>query len=95
MEEANEPPLPVARHTAAEHGACQDVEGGQQRRGVVAGMVVGLGDGMPGRERPVGAGPHQRLDLALLVDGQHHRVGGRVHLQAGQILDLGGEGAIA
>ena len=87
--------MPVARHAAAEHGARQDVEDGQQRRGAMTGMVMGLGDGMPGRERPVGAGPHQRLDLALLVDGQHPRVGGRVHLQAGHILDLGGEGAIA
>ncbi len=47
---------------------------------------------MAGGERPVGVGSLQRLDLALLVDGQHHRVGGWGHVEADDILDLGGEG---
>jgi hypothetical protein len=84
----------VALHAAAEHGTGQDVEGGKQRRRAVTGIVVGLGGGMAGGERPIGAGPLQRLDLALLVDGQHHRVGGRVYVEADDILDLGGEGRV-
>lgn len=93
--QADELTVPVALHAAAEHGARQDVEGGKQRRGAVTGIVVGLGGGMAGGERTVGAGPLQRLDLAFLVNGQHDRVGGWVHVQADHILDLGGEGGIA
>lgn len=41
------------------------------------------------------AGALQSLDLALLIDGQHHGVGRWVHVEADHILDLGGEGGIA
>ena len=95
VEEPDELTVPVALHAAAKHGTRQDIEGSKQCRRAVTGIVVGLGGGMAGGERTVGAGPLQRLDLALLVDGQHHRVGGRVHVQADDILDLGGEGGIA
>jgi hypothetical protein len=43
-------------HAAAEHGTRQHVEGGEQRRGAVTGVIVGLGGGMAGGERTVGAG---------------------------------------
>ncbi len=72
VEEANELTVPVALYAAAEHGTCQDVEGGKQRRRPMTSVVVGLGDGMAGSERTVGAGPLQRPDLALLIEGQHH-----------------------
>ena len=49
---------------------------------------------MPGPERQVGAGALQSLDLALLVDGQHDGMGGRVHVEADHILDLLGEGRV-
>ena len=32
--------------------------------------------------------------MALLVDGQHHRMGGRVDVEADHVLDLRGEGGI-
>lgn len=32
--------------------------------------------------------------MSLLVDGQHHRVAGGIHIEANDILDLGGEGGI-
>jgi hypothetical protein len=63
VEEPDELTIPVALHAAAEHGARQDVEGCKQRRGAVTDIVVGLGGGMAGGERTVGAGPLQRLDL--------------------------------
>ncbi len=50
---------------------------------------------MAGGERTVGAGPLQGLDLAPLVDGQHHRMGRRIHVEADDILDLGVESEIA
>lgn len=92
VQEPDELAVPVALHAAAEHGAGQDVEGGKQRRGAVTGIVVGLGGGMAGSERLVGASALQGLDLAFLIDGQHHRVGGRGHVEADDILDFGGEG---
>lgn len=73
-------------------GARQDVEGGKQRRGAVRGVLVDLGPGMLGAGRAIGAGALQGLNLAFLLNGQHHRVGGRSHVEADHILYLGGEG---
>ena len=50
---------------------------------------------MAGGERTVGAGPLQGLDLTLLVEREHHRVGRWIHVEADDILDLGGEGGVA
>ena len=36
-------------------------------------------------------GPVERLDLAFLVDGDHCRVAGRVHVETDHIIKLGGE----
>lgn len=45
--------------------------------------------GDPGRFRCARA-----LDLALLINGEHHRMAGRVHGQAHDVLDLRGEGRV-
>lgn len=57
----------------------------------MAGVVVGLGGGMPRSEGLVEAGSLQSLDLALLVDGEHHGMGGWVHVEADDVLDLLGK----
>lgn len=94
VEETDELTVAMTLHAAAEHGAFQDVEGGKQRRGAVAGVVVCLSGRMPGPEWLIGTGSLQGLDLALLVDGQHDGVGGRLHIETDDILDFFGEGRI-
>jgi hypothetical protein len=78
VEEPDELTVPVALHATAEHGTRQDIKGSKQCRRAVTGVVMGLGGRMAGGEWPVEAGPLQRLDLALLIDGQHHRMGRRI-----------------
>ncbi|TXM94973.1 hypothetical protein FV223_02570 [Methylobacterium sp. WL116] len=94
IEKPDEFAVSVALHAAAEHVTGSDVEGGKQRRCAVTGIVVSLDGGIAGGERPVGTSPLQHLDLALLVDGQHHIVGGRLHVKAHDILDLLGKGRV-
>jgi len=94
VEEADELLVPVALHAAADHGAVEDVQRGKQRRRAVALIVVGhrrRPSGGDGRSRPR---PREGLDLALLVDREHDRVGGRVHVEADDVLDLLGEGGV-
>jgi hypothetical protein len=84
----------VPLHAAAEHHALQDVEGGEQSGGGVALIVVSHGSALSGLERQTRLGTVKRLDLALLVDRQHHRVGRRMHVEADDVLDLLGKGGI-
>ena len=44
-----------------------------------------------GLQRKTRLGPVKRLDLAFLVDGDHHRMAGRVHVKTDDIIKLGGE----
>ena len=73
VEETDELTVAMALHAAAEHGAFQDVEGGKQGRGAVAGVVVRLSSGMPGSERLVGTrsapGPGSGTPHPELVEG--------------------------
>jgi hypothetical protein len=69
------------------------VERGEQR--AVAGIVV-----RPRRRLPLGhrqrrLGALERLDLALLVDREHHGVLRRVQVQADDVAHLGDEGGVA
>ncbi len=80
-DEADELLMPVARHAAADDLAFEHAEGGEQGRGAVALVVVGHGRAPARLQRQAGLGAVERLDLALLVDGHHHGVAGRVHVQ--------------
>src|SRR5207253_8291644 len=71
-----------------------DLEGGEQGGGAVALVVVGHGSALSGLERQTRLGTVKRLDLALLVNRQHHRVGGGMHVETDDVLDLLGEGGI-
>ena len=77
--------LCAARHLAGGH-----LEGGEQRRGAVALVIVA----MAGQRPPVGQlqialRPLQRLDRRLLVDADDDRILGRRHVQPDHIGGLG------
>ncbi len=55
-------------------------------------VIVGHGSALSGLERQTRLGTVKRLDLALLVDRQHHRVGRGMHIETDDVLDLLGEG---
>ncbi len=80
--------MAMALHAPADDFAVQHVEGGDQCGRAVALVVV--------RHRAGAAALHgrvvERLDLALLVDRQHHRVGGRIDVEPDDLSDLGCEG---
>lgn len=94
IQEADELLMPVLRHAAADDLAFEDVQGGEQRRRAVALVVVGHRPAAAGLQRQARLGAVERLDLALLVDRQHHRVPRRIEIQPDDILDLGGESGI-
>ena len=77
------------------HGAVEHVERGEQRGGAVALVVVGHGAAAAGLDRQSGLGAVERLDLALLVDRQHHRMRRRIDIEADDVGQLVGEVRIA
>ena len=91
VEEADELLMPVALHVAADDGAVEHVEGGEQRRRAVALVVVRHGAGAALLHRQSRLGAVERLDLALLVDREHDGVGGRIDVEADDVLELLGE----
>ena len=91
VEEADELLMPVALHAAADDGAVEHVQGGEQRGRAVALVVVGHRAGAALLHRQAGLGAVERLDLALLVDRQHDRMRRRIDVEADDVLQLGGE----
>jgi hypothetical protein len=100
--------MPVLVHASPEHGAVQDIERGEQCRNAclistseirsgcaVALVIMGHGGAFARLQRQARLSAVERLDLALLVDGQHDGVAGWGHIQADHILDLLGKGRIA
>ena len=63
----------------------------KQRRRAVALVVMGHRPAFSGLKRQARLRAVERLDLALLVDRDDHRVLGRVHVEADDVLDLLGE----
>src|SRR5262249_58626812 len=62
---------------------------GEQRGGAVALVVVGGLLPQPGPQRQDRRGPVQRLDLTLLVQAQHDRVGRRGQVQPDHVAHPG------
>ena len=85
VEEADELLVPVLRHAAAQYGAVPDIERGEQGGDVVALVIMGHGAAFAGFEWEPGLGAIERLDLRLLVDGQHHGVHRRIHVEADDV----------
>ena len=80
--------MAVALHVAADDGAVEHVEGGEQGGGAVALVVVGHGAEPPLLHRQAGLGAVERLDLALLVDRQHDGMGRRVDIEPDDVAQL-------
>ena len=85
IEEADELLVPVSLHAATDHRTLQHVQCGEQRRRSMAFVVVGHGAAAAGFQRQSRLGTVERLDLALFVDRQHHRMGGRIEIKADDI----------
>ena len=84
IEEFDEFLMPVPFHAPPQHGAVQNVKRGEQGGGAVALVIMGHGGAFARLQRQARLGAVQGLDLALLIDGQHHRVAGRRHVMANQ-----------
>ena len=91
VEEANELLVAMPSHAASDHSSVEDVERGEQSGRAVALVVMGHRPAFSGLERQARLRAVERLDLALLVDRDDHRVLGRVHVEADDVLDLLGE----
>jgi len=82
VEEADELLVPMALHVAADNGAIEDIEGGQQGGGAMASVVMGHGAGTARLHWQAGLGAIESLDLALFVERQDHRMGRRIDVEA-------------
>jgi hypothetical protein len=95
IEETDELLVPVALHAAPDHAAVEHVEGGEQCRGAVALVIVRHGAAAAGFQRQPRLCAVQRLDLAFLVDRQHHRVRRRIKVEADDVDEFVGEPRVA
>ena len=77
VEETDEFLMAVALHAAADDGAIEDIERGEERGGAVALVVVGHGGAASGLQRQARLGTIKGLDLGFFVNRQHHRMGRR------------------
>src|SRR5213595_966048 len=91
IEEADELLMPVALHIAADDGAVENVEGGEQGGCAVAFVVVGHRPGASRLHRQSRLGAVEGLDLTLLVDRENDGVGGRVDVEADDVPELRSE----
>ena len=62
---------------------------GEQRGRAVSDIIVGHRSALAGLERQTRLGAVERLDLRLLVNREHQRVGGRRHVEADDVFELG------
>ena len=81
VEKTDEFAVTVALHAAADHGPVEHAERGEQGRGAVPLVVMRHHLAAPGFDRQSGLGAVERLDLALFIDRQHHRMGRRIDLR--------------
>jgi hypothetical protein len=83
--------MSVPLHTAADDVAVEHVEGGEQRGVAVVLLVVRHGVAASALERQAGLGQVERLDLALFVDLEDHRMRRWIDIRADDVGQLGGE----
>jgi hypothetical protein len=88
VEEADELLVAVPLHVAADDGAVEHVQRGEQRGGAVPLVVVGHRAGAALLHRQAGLGAVERLDLALLVDREHDGVRRRVDIEPDHVAQL-------
>jgi len=95
IEKADEFAVAVALHAAADDGAVEHAERGEQGGGAVPLIVVRHGLAAPGLDRQSGLGAVERLDLALFIDRQHHGMGRRIDIKPDNVGQLGGKARVA
>ena len=78
VEEADELLMAVSFHVLPDDGAIEDIEGSKQRRGAMPFVVMRHCAGAARFHRQARLGAVERLDLALFVDREDHRMSGRV-----------------
>ena len=78
----------VALAAGADHGAGLDVQRGEQVRGAVTDIVMGVTLHLTRAHRLHRRGSFGGLDLRLFVDTQHQRPVGRVHIQPDNVAHL-------
>jgi len=79
----------------ADHLAGGHIEGGEQRRGSVTHIVMGVAFDIAQSHRQRGLRTIERLYLALLIHTQHHRVVRRIEVKTGHITNLLDEERVA
>ena len=77
--------LAVALHAAADDLAFKYIESGEQRGGAVTLVIVGHRFGAALLHGKARLGAVERVDLALLVEGQDDGVGGRIDIKANHV----------
>src|SRR5215831_13914226 len=91
VEKADEFLMPMALHAAPDDLAFKDVEGSEQGGGAMALVVVGHRRAASLLHWQTRLSAVQRLDLALLVDAEHHRMGRWINVETDHRLELVGE----
>src|SRR6185503_3764824 len=85
IEKADEFEMTVALHAAADDVAVEHAERREQRGGAVPLVIMGHRLAAPRLDRQSRLGAVERLDLALLVDRQYHRVSRRIEVEPGDV----------
>ena len=88
VEETDELLVPVALHIAANDGAVEDIEGGEQCRRAMTLVVVGHRPGAALLHWQAGLGAVERLDLAFFIDREDDGMGGRIDIEADDVAQL-------
>jgi len=91
IEKTNEFLMPMALHTATDHRAVENVEGGEQSRRAVALVIVRERAQTSGFHRQTGLGAIQRLDLRFLINREHDGMSRWVDVEANDVPKLAGE----
>ena len=94
VEEADELLMPVALHVLPDDFTGQDVQRREQRGRPVPLVVVGHRCAAALLERQPRLGAVKRLDLGLLIETEHHRMGWRCNIQAHDVMQLLNEGRV-
>ena len=87
-QEGEELLVPMASLALCEHLACGHVQGGEQRGGAVADIIVRDAFDIAQSHGQHRLGALQGLDLAFFVHAQHHGMIGRVQVQPDDVADF-------
>ena len=88
VEEADKLLMTMALHIASDHGSVEHIEGGKQRCGAVALVVVGHRSSTSLLQRKTRLSAIEGLNLAFLIERQDNSVRGRIDIEADHIAQL-------